>query len=121
MNRAVFVAAGIMLQSRRGFRPGMRVCAHYFGLRSEAADAFNASYLHPEFPPDAVREGAPPSFIPVHASLVSKGRGAEADRVAGAIGAVMAAIVSVIVLLGWWPRRGWWRSSPRVSPARSAS
>ena len=100
MNRAVFVAAGIMLSRVAGF-VRMRVFAYYFGLRSEAADAFNASFRIPNFLQMLFGEGAlSASFIPVYASLVSKGRGAEADRVAGAIGAVMAAVVSIIVLLG---------------------
>ena len=100
MNRAALVAAGILLSRAAGF-VRMRVFAHYFGLRSDAADAFNASFRIPNFLQALFGEGAlSASFIPVYASLVAHGRRVEADRVAGAIGAIVSAMVSVIVLLG---------------------
>jgi putative peptidoglycan lipid II flippase len=79
----------------------MRVFAHYFGLRSDAADAFNASFRIPNFLQMLFGEGAlSASFIPVYASLVSKGQRAEADRVAGAVFALVAAAAAVLVALG---------------------
>ena len=93
MNRAVLVAAGILISRVAGF-VRMRVFAHYFGLRSDAADAFNASFRIPNFLQLLFGEGAlSASFIPVYASLVSKGEREEADRVAGAVAAIMALLV----------------------------
>jgi putative peptidoglycan lipid II flippase len=100
VNRAFFVAAGILASRVAGF-VRMRVFAHYFGLRSDAADAFNAAFRIPNFLQALFGEGAlSASFIPVYASLVSRGERREADRVAGAIFSAMAAVTSVIVLLG---------------------
>ena len=100
MNRAVFVAAGILLSRIAGF-VRMRVFAHYFGLRSDAADAFNAAFRIPNLLQSLFGEGAlSASFIPVYAALVSRGERKEADRVAGAVGALIALITSAVVLLG---------------------
>lgn len=79
----------------------LRVFAHYFGLQSDAADAFNAAFRIPNFLQNLFGEGAlSASFIPVYAALVSRGEGREADRVAGAVGALLAAIVGVLVAVG---------------------
>ena len=45
---AVFVAAGILLSRLAGLIR-LRVFAHYFGLQSDAADAFNAAFRIPNF------------------------------------------------------------------------
>src|SRR5438132_12670925 len=77
-----------------------RVFAYYFGLEMEA-DAFNAAFRIPNFLQNLLGEGAlSASFIPVYAALVSRGEGKEADRVAGAVGALLAILVAGIVLLG---------------------
>jgi putative peptidoglycan lipid II flippase len=100
VNRAVLVAAGILISRLTGF-VRIRVFAHYFGLRSDAADAFTAGFRIPNFLQNLFGEGAlSASFIPVYAALVSRGKRVEADRVAGAIGAVVAMIVAVLVALG---------------------
>lgn len=100
MNRAVLVAAGILASRAAGF-VRIRVFAHYFGLRSDAADAFNASFRIPNFLQTLFGEGAlSASFIPVYAALVARGERREADRVAGAIGAIVSALVAVTVLIG---------------------
>ena len=100
MNRAFFVAAGILVSRVAGF-VRMRVFAHYFGLRSDAADAFNAAFRIPNFLQALFGEGAlSASFIPVYASLVSRGERREADRVAGAIFSIIAVATSVVVLAG---------------------
>src|SRR3954465_11086345 len=79
----------------------MRVFAHYFGLRSDAADAFNAGFRIPNFLQNLFGEGAlSASFIPVYASLISRGNRAEADRVAGAVGALLGLVVSLVVVVG---------------------
>jgi putative peptidoglycan lipid II flippase len=96
----VFVAAGILLSRLAGL-VRLQVFAHYFGLESDAADAFNAAFRIPNFLQNLFGEGAlSASFIPVYAALVSRGEGKDADRVAGAVGALLALLVSGLVLLG---------------------
>jgi putative peptidoglycan lipid II flippase len=100
VRRAFFVAAGILLSRLAGL-VRLRVFAHYFGLQSDAADAFNAAFRIPNFLQNLFGEGAlSASFIPVYAALVSRGERRVADRVAGAVGALLGAIVAVLVLVG---------------------
>jgi putative peptidoglycan lipid II flippase len=100
VNRAFFVAAGILLSRLAGL-VRLRVFAHYFGLQSDAADAFNAAFRIPNFLQNLFGEGAlSASFIPVYAALVSRGERREADRVAGAVGALLALVVAASVLVG---------------------
>ncbi len=97
---AVFVATGILLSRLAGL-VRLQVFAHYFGLRSDAADAFNAAFRIPNFLQNLFGEGAlSASFIPVYASLVARGERKEADRVAGAVGALLALVVAVLVVVG---------------------
>src|ERR1043165_6754352 len=97
---AVFVAAGILLSRLAGL-VRLQVFAHYFGLESDAADAFNAAFRIPNFLQNLFGEGAlSASFIPVYAALVARGDRRDADRVAGAVGSLLALLVSVLVLLG---------------------
>jgi putative peptidoglycan lipid II flippase len=97
---AVFVAAGILLSRLAGL-VRLRVFAHYFGLQSDAADAFNAAFRIPNFLQNLFGEGAlSASFIPVYASLLAHGSKKEADQVAGAVGALLALVVAVLVLAG---------------------
>ena len=87
-----------MLSRLAGF-VRLRVFAYYFGL-SDAADAFNAAFRIPNFLQNMFGEGAmSASFIPVYAALVSKEERREADRVAGAVLALLATVVSVLVLV----------------------
>jgi putative peptidoglycan lipid II flippase len=100
VSKAVFVAAGILLSRLTGL-VRLRVFAHYFGLQSDAADAFNAAFRIPNFLQNVFGEGAlSASFIPVYASLVARGEQREADRVAGAVGALLATVVAALVLIG---------------------
>jgi putative peptidoglycan lipid II flippase len=100
VNKAFFVAAGILLSRLAGL-VRLRVFAHYFGLESDAADAFNAAFRIPNFLQNLFGEGAlSASFIPVYASLVSRGEQREADRVAGAVGAILGLVASALVLVG---------------------
>ena len=79
----------------------LQVFAHYFGLQSDAADAFNAAFRIPNFLQNLFGEGAlSASFIPVYASLVARGERRDADRVAGAVAALLALVVSVLVVAG---------------------
>jgi putative peptidoglycan lipid II flippase len=97
---AVFVAAGILLSRLAGL-VRLQVFAHYFGLESDAADAFNAAFRIPNFLQNLFGEGAlSASFIPVYAALVSRDERKEADRVAGAVGALLALVVAALVLVG---------------------
>src|SRR5215510_15891460 len=97
---AVLVAAGILLSRLVGL-VRLRVFAHYFGLQSDAADAFNAAFRIPNFLQNLFGEGAlSASFIPIYASLLGRGRQAEADQVAGTVGAILALVVAVLVLAG---------------------
>ena len=97
---AIFVAAGILVSRLAGL-VRLQVFAHYFGLESDAADAFNAAFRIPNFLQNLFGEGAlSASFIPVYAALVARGQRREADHVAGAVGALLALVVAVLVLVG---------------------
>src|SRR5947209_4287694 len=97
---AVLVAAGILLSRLAGL-VRLRVFAYYFGLQSDAADAFNAAFRIPNFLQNLFGEGAlSASFIPVYASLLGRGSKEEADQVAGAVGAILALVAAVLVLAG---------------------
>lgn len=97
---AFFVALGILCSRVAGL-VRTRVFAHYFGLQSDAADAFNAAFRIPNLLQNLFGEGAlSASFIPVYASLLAKGESREADRVAGAVASFLALLVSVLVLAG---------------------
>src|SRR4029077_8127329 len=97
---ALLVAVGILCSRLAGL-VRLQVFAHYFGLQSDAADAFNAAFRIPNFLQNLFGEGAlSASFIPVYASLLAKGEGKEADRVAGAVGALLALVVAALVLVG---------------------
>jgi putative peptidoglycan lipid II flippase len=77
-----------------------RVFAHYFGVQSDAADAFNAAFRIPNFLQNLFGEGVlSASFIPVYARLVAEGDEEEAGRLAGAVFAVLALLVAAIVLV----------------------
>lgn len=100
MGKAGLVAAGILLSRLAGLIR-LRVFAHYFGLRSDAADAFNAAFRIPNLLQNLFGEGAlSGSFIPVYAGLLSKGEQEEADRVAGAVGVMLVALITVLVAVG---------------------
>ena len=97
---ALLVGAGILVSRLAGLIR-LQVFAHYFGLQSDAADAFNAAFRIPNFLQNLFGEGAlSASFIPVYASLVARGERKDADRVAGAVGALLALVVAVLVVAG---------------------
>src|SRR5438874_325953 len=96
---AFLVASGILLTRLTGLAR-QRVFSHYFGLGAEA-DAFSAAFRIPNVLQNLFGEGAlSASFIPVYAALVSRQERCEADRVAGAVAALLALFVSAIVLVG---------------------
>ncbi|MCU0621215.1 MAG: murein biosynthesis integral membrane protein MurJ [Gemmatimonadales bacterium] len=78
----------------------LRVFGHFLGT-SDAADAFAAAFRIPNLLQNLFGEGAlSASFIPVYAGLLGAGRTAEANRVARAIGALLALVTSLLVLAG---------------------
>jgi putative peptidoglycan lipid II flippase len=94
-----FVAAGILLSRIAGLVRD-RVFAHYFG-NSAAADAFRAAFRIPNLLQNLFGEGVlSASFIPVYARLLAHENEVEAGRIAGAIVALLALIVSLLVLGG---------------------
>lgn len=96
---ALRVAAGIFLSRISGLIRD-RVFAHYFG-NSHAADAFKAAQKIPNFLQNLLGEGVlSASFIPVYARLVNEKDQGQADRVASAIGSLLAVGVSFIVAVG---------------------
>ncbi len=74
--------------------------AHYLAT-SDAADAFAAAFRIPNLLQNLFGEGAlSASFIPVYAALLAREDREEADRMAGAVGALLALVVSALVLAG---------------------
>lgn len=97
---ATLVAVGVLCSRLVGL-VRQRVIAHYFGLTTEAADAWAAGFRIPNFLQNLFGEGAlSASFIPVYASLIARGDRRHADRVAGAVATLLALVVSVVVLAG---------------------
>jgi putative peptidoglycan lipid II flippase len=96
---AFLVGAGILCSRLMGL-VRQRVFSHYFGL-SDIADAFSSALRVPNFLQNLFGEGVlSASFIPVYARLLAQDKQEDADRVAGAIAAILALAISVIVLIG---------------------
>ncbi len=96
---AFLVFAGILLSRLMGL-VRQSVINAYFGFLDEA-DAFQAALRVPNFLQNLFGEGVlSASFIPVYARLLAEGDDEEADRVAGAVGAILAISSTVIVALG---------------------
>jgi putative peptidoglycan lipid II flippase len=93
------VAAGILTSRVIGLVRGL-VFARYFST-SAAADAFTAALRIPNLLQNLFGEGVlSASFIPVYAGLLARGERERATRVAGAVLALLALVVSVLVLVG---------------------
>jgi putative peptidoglycan lipid II flippase len=74
--------------------------ARYLGV-SDAADAFTAALRIPNFLQNLFGEGVlSASFIPVYTRLLARGEQEEADRVAGAVFGILAAVVTLLVAAG---------------------
>lgn len=94
------VAAGILASRVAGLVRTM-IFSYFFGLRSEAADAFNAAARIPNLLQNLFGEGAlSGSFIPVHAGLRAQARDAEAAQTARTVFALLMLLMSVLVLAG---------------------
>jgi putative peptidoglycan lipid II flippase len=76
------------------------VFAHYLG-NSDSADAFQAGFRIPNILQNLFGEGVlSASFIPVYSKLLSDGEEETADLVAWAVGAMLALVVSILVVIG---------------------
>lgn len=96
---AALVAAGIFLSRIAGL-VRERAFSHFFGL-SDAGDVLRAAFRIPNLLQNLFGEGVlSASFIPVYARLLADGEREEANRVAGAVFALLALVVSVLVLAG---------------------
>ncbi len=96
---AVMVASGILLSRVAGL-VRERVFAHYFGT-SLYADVFRAALRMPNVLQNLLGEGTlSASFIPVYSELLARGRREEAGRVAGAVFALLLALVAALALVG---------------------
>jgi putative peptidoglycan lipid II flippase len=94
------VAAGILASRLAGLVRTM-IFSYFFGLRSEAADAFNAAVRIPNLLQNLFGEGAlSGSFIPVHAGLRAQGRDDDAAQAARTVFALLMAMMAVLVLAG---------------------
>jgi putative peptidoglycan lipid II flippase len=96
---SALIAAGIFLSRLLGLLR-QSLIARYLGA-GLVADAFNGAFRLTNFLQNLFGEGAlSASFIPVYANALARGEQEEADRIAGAVGAILALVVAVIVLLG---------------------
>ena len=96
----VMVGVGILASRLAGL---LRVStfSYYFGLRSDAADAFNAAFRIPNLLQNLFGEGAlSGSFIPVHAGLRARGDDAAAAQAARTVFALLMLVISVLVVAG---------------------
>src|ERR1700749_344049 len=92
---AFFVSVGIFATKLFGI-VRQSFIEHYLGA-GVVADAFNAAIRIPNLLQNLFGEGAlSAAFIPVYARLNSQGEEEEAGRLAGAIFAILALIVSLL-------------------------
>jgi putative peptidoglycan lipid II flippase len=97
---AFLVGAGILLSRLFGL-VRQRVFSHYFGVKTDAADAFSAGFRIPNLLQNLFGEGVlSASFIPVYARLLAEKNDEEAGRVAGTVAAILSLVVSILVLAG---------------------
>lgn len=93
------VSAGIFLSRVLGLVRD-QVFAHYLG-NSPAAGAFRAALRIPNFLQNLFGEGVlSASFIPVYSRLRAEGKDDSARVVAGAVGSILAILISGLVLIG---------------------
>ena len=98
---AALVGSGILLSRILGLvRESLK--ARYLGASGTiAADAFVAAFRIPNTIQNLLGEGAlSASLIPVYSNALARGDKAEADRIAGAVGALLGLVASVLVLIG---------------------
>ncbi len=96
---SALIAAGIFLSRLLGLLR-QSLIAKYLGV-GLVSDAFNGAFRITNFLQNLFGEGAlSASFIPVYANALSRGDEEEADRIAGAVAAILVLVTSVIVVVG---------------------
>ena len=97
---ATSVAAGILVSRLAGLLR-VRLVSRYFGLESDAVDAFNAAFRIPNLLQNLFGEGAlSGSFIPVYSALRARGEDTAAARTARTFFALLSSAIAVLVLAG---------------------
>jgi putative peptidoglycan lipid II flippase len=96
---SALIAAGILASRLLGL-VRQKLIAHFLGAGLVAA-AFNGAFRLTNFLQNLFGEGVlSASFIPVYANALARGDDEEADRIAGAVGAILALIVAIVVAIG---------------------
>jgi putative peptidoglycan lipid II flippase len=96
---AAAVFTGILISRLFGI-VRQTLMASFLGTTA-VADAFNASFKITNILQNLFGEGAlSASFVPVYRALLKRGDQTEADRVAGAVAALLGLTVTVLVLVG---------------------
>lgn len=96
---SALIASGIFLSRVLGLLR-QSLIAKYLGA-GWVSDAFNGAFKITNFLQNLFGEGAlSASFIPVYAHALERGEAEASDRIAGAVAALLALIVSIIVALG---------------------
>jgi putative peptidoglycan lipid II flippase len=96
---AALIGAGILLSRLLGL-VRERVMSKYLGLAWQA-DVFAGAFRIPNFLQNIFGEGVlSASFIPVYSRLLADGDEEEANRLAGAIGALLLLAVALLVAIG---------------------
>ena len=96
---SALIAAGILLSRLLGLAR-QSLIAKYLGV-GLVADAFNGAFRITNILQNLFGEGAlSASFIPVYAKAIADGDDEQADRVAGAVAAILGLVCAVTVALG---------------------
>ena len=96
---ALLVGAGVLLSRIAGL-VRQKALAYFLGL-SDESDAFAAAFRIPNLLQNLLGEGAlSASFIPAYAKLTGTERDEDARALAGAVLALLATVVSVVVVVG---------------------
>ena len=96
---SAIIGAGILFSRVLGLLR-QSLIAGYLGVGT-VSDAFNGAFKLTNFLQNLFGEGAlSASFIPVYAAAVARGDEKEADRIAGAVAAILAVVTSLIVATG---------------------
>ena len=96
---SALIAAGILLSRLLGL-VRQKLIANYLGA-GWVSDAYNGAFKLTNFLQNLFGEGAlSASFIPLYAQALHAGDDEEADRLAGAVAAILALVTSIIVVLG---------------------
>lgn len=96
---SALIASGILLSRLLGLLR-QKLIANYLGA-GWVSDAYNGAFKLTNFLQNLFGEGAlSASFIPVYVKALHAGDDEEADRIAGAVAAILALVTSIIIVLG---------------------